>query len=115
MKIELELHSEIMLLSAPLKNSDTCLQCLFQYVLLKLVLLNFPVLNFFLHCYYRTAGEENVAIPSVEDSQEVCTTSFSTSPPSQVGRFSDPIPEVTQCMYPAEAGVQLCLPVEDIV
>ncbi|XP_034971169.1 autophagy-related protein 13 isoform X8 [Zootoca vivipara] len=30
----------------------------------------------------RTAGEEN-AYPSVEDSQEACTTSFSTSPPSQ--------------------------------
>ena len=36
------------------------------------------------HC--RTAGEDTgVAHPSVEDSQEVCTTSFSTSPPSQVG------------------------------
>ena len=34
------------------------------------------------HC--RTAGEDTgVAHPSVEDSQEVCTTSFSTSPPSQ--------------------------------
>uniref|UniRef100_A0A8D0BFE6 Autophagy-related protein 13 n=1 Tax=Salvator merianae TaxID=96440 RepID=A0A8D0BFE6_SALMN len=33
----------------------------------------------------RTAGEENiVAYPSVEDSQEACTTSFSTSPPSQL-------------------------------
>ncbi|CAI5763714.1 autophagy-related protein 13 isoform X14 [Podarcis muralis] len=31
----------------------------------------------------RTAGEEN-AYPSVEDSQEACTTSFSTSPPSQL-------------------------------
>ncbi|XP_048339745.1 autophagy-related protein 13 isoform X3 [Sphaerodactylus townsendi] len=32
----------------------------------------------------RTGGEEaTVAYPSVEDSQEVCTTSFSTSPPSQ--------------------------------
>uniref|UniRef100_A0A8D0DLT9 Autophagy-related protein 13 n=1 Tax=Salvator merianae TaxID=96440 RepID=A0A8D0DLT9_SALMN len=36
-------------------------------------------------CNYRTAGEENiVAYPSVEDSQEACTTSFSTSPPSQL-------------------------------
>ncbi|KAM6464452.1 autophagy-related protein 13 isoform 6-T7 [Liasis olivaceus] len=36
-------------------------------------------------CNYRTAGEENaVTYPSVEDSQEVCTTSFSTSPPSQL-------------------------------
>ncbi|XP_039391258.1 autophagy-related protein 13 isoform X4 [Mauremys reevesii] len=33
----------------------------------------------------RTAGEDNgAAYPSVEDSQEVCTTSFSTSPPSQL-------------------------------
>ncbi|XP_073204318.1 autophagy-related protein 13 isoform X5 [Lepidochelys kempii] len=32
----------------------------------------------------RTTGEDNgAAYPSVEDSQEVCTTSFSTSPPSQ--------------------------------
>ncbi|XP_063145756.1 autophagy-related protein 13 isoform X2 [Candoia aspera] len=36
-------------------------------------------------CNYRTTGEENaMAYPSVEDSQEVCTTSFSTSPPSQL-------------------------------
>ncbi|XP_044291826.1 autophagy-related protein 13 isoform X2 [Varanus komodoensis] len=36
-------------------------------------------------CNYRAAGEENaVAYPSVEDSQEACTTSFSTSPPSQL-------------------------------
>ncbi|XP_003465241.1 autophagy-related protein 13 isoform X4 [Cavia porcellus] len=36
-------------------------------------------------CSYRTAGEEaGGAYPSVEDSQEVCTTSFSTSPPSQL-------------------------------
>ncbi|KAJ7344683.1 hypothetical protein JRQ81_000633 [Phrynocephalus forsythii] len=35
-------------------------------------------------CNYRTTGEDNVgAYPSVEDSQEACTTSFSTSPPSQ--------------------------------
>nr|XP_025859860.1 autophagy-related protein 13 isoform X3 [Vulpes vulpes] len=36
-------------------------------------------------CNYRTAGEDTgVTYPSVEDSQEVCTTSFSTSPPSQL-------------------------------
>ncbi|XP_030685031.1 autophagy-related protein 13 isoform X6 [Nomascus leucogenys] len=36
-------------------------------------------------CSYRTAGEDTgVIYPSVEDSQEVCTTSFSTSPPSQL-------------------------------
>ncbi|XP_006157847.1 autophagy-related protein 13 isoform X4 [Tupaia chinensis] len=35
-------------------------------------------------CNYRTAGEDTGGTyPSVEDSQEVCTTSFSTSPPSQ--------------------------------
>ncbi|KAK1161787.1 autophagy-related protein 13-like isoform X1 [Acipenser oxyrinchus oxyrinchus] len=35
-------------------------------------------------CNYRTAAEEEgVTYPGVEDSQEVCTTSFSTSPPSQ--------------------------------
>uniref|UniRef100_A0A8C8RF69 Autophagy-related protein 13 n=1 Tax=Pelusios castaneus TaxID=367368 RepID=A0A8C8RF69_9SAUR len=35
-------------------------------------------------CNYRTTAEDNgAAYPSVEDSQEVCTTSFSTSPPSQ--------------------------------
>ncbi|XP_057604933.1 autophagy-related protein 13 isoform X1 [Hippopotamus amphibius kiboko] len=36
-------------------------------------------------CSYRTTGEDaGVTYPSVEDSQEVCTTSFSTSPPSQL-------------------------------
>ncbi|XP_011226233.1 autophagy-related protein 13 isoform X4 [Ailuropoda melanoleuca] len=37
-------------------------------------------------CNYRTAGEDTgvTTYPSVEDSQEVCTTSFSTSPPSQL-------------------------------
>ncbi|XP_051820108.1 autophagy-related protein 13 isoform X4 [Antechinus flavipes] len=36
-------------------------------------------------CNYRTAGEDaGLTYPSVEDSQEVCTTSFSTSPPSQL-------------------------------
>uniref|UniRef100_A0A5F8HBE1 Autophagy-related protein 13 n=2 Tax=Monodelphis domestica TaxID=13616 RepID=A0A5F8HBE1_MONDO len=36
-------------------------------------------------CNYRTTGEDaGVTYPSVEDSQEVCTTSFSTSPPSQL-------------------------------
>ncbi|XP_061102368.1 autophagy-related protein 13 isoform X2 [Conger conger] len=35
-------------------------------------------------CNYRTAGDEDgVTYAGVEDSQEVCTTSFSTSPPSQ--------------------------------
>ncbi|KAM9221361.1 autophagy-related protein 13 isoform 2-T6 [Dugong dugon] len=36
-------------------------------------------------CNYRTAGEDTgLTYPSVEDSQEVCTTSFSTSPPTQL-------------------------------
>ncbi|XP_058544809.1 autophagy-related protein 13 isoform X6 [Neofelis nebulosa] len=36
-------------------------------------------------CNYRTSGEDTGGTyPSVEDSQEVCTTSFSTSPPSQL-------------------------------
>ncbi|XP_060032476.1 autophagy-related protein 13 isoform X9 [Erinaceus europaeus] len=52
-----------------------------------------PVGTITLSCAYRinlafmstrTAGEDTgVTYPSVEDSQEVCTTSFSTSPPSQ--------------------------------
>nr|XP_003214639.1 PREDICTED: autophagy-related protein 13 isoform X2 [Anolis carolinensis] len=33
---------------------------------------------------YRTGEENAAAYPSVEDSQEACTTSFSTSPPSQL-------------------------------
>lgn len=35
-------------------------------------------------CNYRAVEDAAVAYPSVEDSQEVCTTSFSTSPPSQL-------------------------------
>uniref|UniRef100_A0A4W5MLG4 Autophagy-related protein 13 n=1 Tax=Hucho hucho TaxID=62062 RepID=A0A4W5MLG4_9TELE len=35
-------------------------------------------------CNYRAPGEDEGACNGVEDSQEVCTTSFSTSPPSQV-------------------------------
>lgn len=34
-------------------------------------------------CNHRTGEDAGVTYPSVEDSQEVCTTSFSTSPPSQ--------------------------------
>uniref|UniRef100_A0A4W5MLE1 Autophagy-related protein 13 n=1 Tax=Hucho hucho TaxID=62062 RepID=A0A4W5MLE1_9TELE len=34
-------------------------------------------------CNYRAPGEDEGACNGVEDSQEVCTTSFSTSPPSQ--------------------------------
>uniref|UniRef100_A0AAY5LD79 Autophagy-related protein 13 n=1 Tax=Esox lucius TaxID=8010 RepID=A0AAY5LD79_ESOLU len=35
-------------------------------------------------CNYRAPAEEEGGYTGVEDSQEVCTTSFSTSPPSQV-------------------------------
>ncbi|XP_008637662.1 autophagy-related protein 13 isoform X3 [Corvus cornix cornix] len=35
-------------------------------------------------CNYRAGEDNGVVYPSVEDSQEVCTTSFSTSPPSQL-------------------------------
>ncbi|XP_041493428.1 autophagy-related protein 13 isoform X5 [Microtus oregoni] len=35
-------------------------------------------------CNYRTGEDAGITYPSVEDSQEVCTTSFSTSPPSQL-------------------------------
>ncbi|XP_054682225.1 autophagy-related protein 13 isoform X6 [Grus americana] len=55
-------------------------------------------------CNYR-AGEDNGAVyPSVEDSQEVCTTSFSTSPPSQYvftvtkAHFQTPPPVVTDTL-----------------
>ncbi|XP_064831793.1 autophagy-related protein 13 isoform X5 [Oncorhynchus masou masou] len=36
-------------------------------------------------CNYRAPGEDEGTYNGVEDSQEVCTTSFSTSPPSQMG------------------------------
>uniref|UniRef100_A0A671L4Z3 Autophagy-related protein 13 n=1 Tax=Sinocyclocheilus anshuiensis TaxID=1608454 RepID=A0A671L4Z3_9TELE len=40
-------------------------------------------------CSYRAPGEdEGGTYAGIEDSQEVCTTSFSTSPPSQVMPFS---------------------------
>uniref|UniRef100_A0A4W3HPY1 Autophagy-related protein 13 n=1 Tax=Callorhinchus milii TaxID=7868 RepID=A0A4W3HPY1_CALMI len=35
-------------------------------------------------CNYRVSEDDTGQFPFVEDSQEVCTTSFSTSPPSQV-------------------------------
>ncbi|MGH0126034.1 UNVERIFIED_CONTAM: hypothetical protein FKN15_032264 [Acipenser sinensis] len=50
--------------------------------------LNFKPVAFVLKdkCYFRRTAveDEGVTYPGVEDSQEVCTTSFSTSPPSQV-------------------------------
>ncbi|XP_043337397.1 autophagy-related protein 13 isoform X1 [Cervus canadensis] len=63
-------------------------------------------------CNYRTAGEDTgVAYPSVEDSQEVCTTSFSTSPPSQCvftvtkAHFQTPTPVVTDTLRVPTAGL----------
>uniref|UniRef100_A0A3Q4ANG3 Autophagy-related protein 13 n=1 Tax=Mola mola TaxID=94237 RepID=A0A3Q4ANG3_MOLML len=38
--------------------------------------------------------EEGGAFAGVQDSQEVCTTSFSTSPPSQVGHTHTPLPTI---------------------
>ncbi|XP_065491379.1 autophagy-related protein 13 isoform X4 [Caloenas nicobarica] len=72
-----------------------------------------PVGTITLSCAYRInlafmstrAGEDNGAVyPSVEDSQEVCTTSFSTSPPSQCvftvtkTHFQTPPPVVTDTL-----------------
>ncbi|XP_030307756.1 autophagy-related protein 13 isoform X4 [Calypte anna] len=72
-----------------------------------------PVGTITLSCAYRInlafmstrAGEDNSAVyPSVEDSQEVCTTSFSTSPPSQCvftvtkAHFQTPPPLVTDTL-----------------
>ncbi|XP_003122874.3 autophagy-related protein 13 isoform X1 [Phacochoerus africanus] len=63
-------------------------------------------------CNYRTTGEDTgVTYPSVEDSQEVCTTSFSTSPPSQCvftvtkAHFQTPTPVVTDTLRVPMAGL----------
>ncbi|XP_072473722.1 autophagy-related protein 13 isoform X2 [Notamacropus eugenii] len=63
-------------------------------------------------CNYRTAGDDaGGAYPSVEDSQEVCTTSFSTSPPSQCvftvskAHFQTPTPVVTDTLRVPMAGL----------
>ncbi|XP_006865123.1 PREDICTED: autophagy-related protein 13 [Chrysochloris asiatica] len=63
-------------------------------------------------CNYRTSGEDTgVTYPSVEDSQEVCTTSFSTSPPSQCvftvtkAHFQTPTPVVTDTLRVPMAGL----------
>ncbi|XP_008268611.2 autophagy-related protein 13 isoform X2 [Oryctolagus cuniculus] len=63
-------------------------------------------------CNYRATGEDpGVAYPSVEDSQEVCTTSFSTSPPSQCvftvtkAHFQTPTPVVTDTLRVPMAGL----------
>uniref|UniRef100_A0ABK0LLR7 Autophagy-related protein 13 n=1 Tax=Rattus norvegicus TaxID=10116 RepID=A0ABK0LLR7_RAT len=79
-----------------------------------------PVGTLTLSCAYRinlafmstrTAEDAGVAYPSVEDSQEVCTTSFSTSPPSQCvftvtkAHFQTPTPVVTDTLRVPMAGL----------
>lgn len=44
----------------------------------------FPSTSHMHPCNYRAAEEPGAVYPSVEDSQDVCATSFSTSPPSQM-------------------------------
>ncbi|KAG8430776.1 hypothetical protein GDO86_020021 [Hymenochirus boettgeri] len=44
----------------------------------------FPSTSHMHPCNYRGAEEQGLTYPAVEESQEVCTTSFSTSPPSQL-------------------------------
>ncbi|XP_075694024.1 autophagy-related protein 13 isoform X4 [Rhinoderma darwinii] len=50
----------------------------------------FPSTSHMHPCNYRAAEEPGAVYPTVEDSQDVCATSFSTSPPSQLysSRFS---------------------------
>ncbi|XP_018417632.1 PREDICTED: autophagy-related protein 13 isoform X1 [Nanorana parkeri] len=43
----------------------------------------FPSTSHMHPCNYRGSEEQGTVYPAVEDSQDVCTTSFSTSPPSQ--------------------------------
>ncbi|KAM4721775.1 autophagy-related protein 13 isoform 2-T2 [Rhinophrynus dorsalis] len=43
----------------------------------------FPSTSHMHPCNYRASEEQGVTYPAVEESQEVCATSFSTSPPSQ--------------------------------
>ncbi|KAM4721774.1 autophagy-related protein 13 isoform 1-T1 [Rhinophrynus dorsalis] len=44
----------------------------------------FPSTSHMHPCNYRASEEQGVTYPAVEESQEVCATSFSTSPPSQM-------------------------------
>ncbi|XP_065541739.1 autophagy-related protein 13 isoform X2 [Lathamus discolor] len=67
-------------------------------------------------CNYR-AGEDNGAVyPSVEDSQEVCTTSFSTSPPSQLigpGKEGGVPPVPSQPAHGTQADQErMCTPLD---
>ncbi|XP_017285509.1 autophagy-related protein 13 isoform X1 [Kryptolebias marmoratus] len=70
-------------------------------------------------CNYRAPEEEEGAFAGVQDSQEVCTTSFSTSPPSQCvctlspspSKLSKPLP-LDSLQLPLAPGLvtQLCWP-----
>ncbi|XP_074961591.1 autophagy-related protein 13 isoform X14 [Phalacrocorax aristotelis] len=69
-------------------------------------------------CNYR-AGEDNGAVcPSVEDSQEVCTTSFSTSPPSQLigpGKEGGVPPIHSQPAHGTQADQErMCTPLDGV-
>ncbi|XP_025946384.1 autophagy-related protein 13 isoform X3 [Apteryx rowi] len=84
-----------------------------------------PVGTITLSCAYRInlafmstrAGEDNGAVyPSVEDSQEVCTTSFSTSPPSQLigpGKEGGVPPVPSQPAHGTQADQErICTPLD---
>ncbi|KAL9850138.1 autophagy-related protein 13 isoform 4-T7 [Geothlypis trichas] len=86
-----------------------------------------PVGTITLSCAYRInlafmstrAGEDNGAVyPSVEDSQEVCTTSFSTSPPSQLigpGKEGGVPPVPSQPAHGTQADQErMCTPLEGV-
>ncbi|XP_050193169.1 autophagy-related protein 13 isoform X9 [Myiozetetes cayanensis] len=86
-----------------------------------------PVGTITLSCAYRInlafmstrAGEDNGAVyPSVEDSQEVCTTSFSTSPPSQLigpGKEGGVPPIPNQPAHGTQADQErMCTPLDGV-
>ncbi|XP_074680168.1 autophagy-related protein 13 isoform X11 [Strix aluco] len=86
-----------------------------------------PVGTITLSCAYRInlafmstrAGEDNGAVyPSVEDSQEVCTTSFSTSPPSQLigpGKEGGVPPIPSQPAHGTQADQErMCTPLDGV-
>ncbi|XP_021389053.1 autophagy-related protein 13 isoform X12 [Lonchura striata] len=86
-----------------------------------------PVGTITLSCAYRInlafmstrAGEDNAAVyPSVEDSQEVCTTSFSTSPPSQLigpGKEGGVPPVPNQPAHGTQADQErMCTPLDGV-
>ncbi|KAM4778971.1 autophagy-related protein 13 isoform 9-T10 [Cyanocitta cristata] len=86
-----------------------------------------PVGTITLSCAYRInlafmstrAGEDNgVVYPSVEDSQEVCTTSFSTSPPSQLigpGKEGGVPPVPSQPAHGTQADQErMCTPLDGV-